>query len=405
MAESVAAGAIPRAASAATPARAAGPAAYRMAMRFNGSGSEYFRIWIVNLLLILVTLGLYYPFAKVRRLRYFYGNTTLGGEEFDFHGNPWKMLRGFVLMAALLGAYALASNVSPWAALVALVLLAGIWPALLRASLQFRLAHTSWRGLRFHMEGTLGDAYRALWPMLVVGVTYLGAVGFVAPEQAAPQARTSAVAGAVAAVGALLFALLWPWFWYRLKRYQHDHYALGPERTALRATGGAFYRLFIKASGLALLFALPAFALFLWIGVSLAGSAQRGGGAALGSIVAAPLVIALCYLGVVIVVGSYLTARLQNLGWSNTRSQTLRFTSRVRAGALAALTAKNWLLIALTLGLYLPFARVARARLLIDAMHVTSRHPPHVLTAALRGMGGDAAGDASADLLGFDVGM
>ncbi|HEX6720272.1 MAG TPA: DUF898 family protein, partial [Burkholderiaceae bacterium] len=102
------------------------PAGYRMAMRFTGSGSEYFRIWIVNLLLILVTVGLYYPFAKVRRLRYFYGNTKLGGEEFDFHGNPWKMLRGFLLMAALLGAYGLATNVSPRAALVALLLLAGI---------------------------------------------------------------------------------------------------------------------------------------------------------------------------------------------------------------------------------------------------------------------------------------
>src|SRR5437870_11095625 len=90
-----------------TEAPAAPPGSYRLAMRFTGSGSEYFRIWIVNLLLILVTLGLYFPFAKVRRLRYFYGNTQLGGEEFDFHGNPWKMLRGFLLMAAFGGAYAL----------------------------------------------------------------------------------------------------------------------------------------------------------------------------------------------------------------------------------------------------------------------------------------------------------
>ena len=41
---------------------------------FTASGSEYFRIWIVNLLLIIVTLGLYLPFAKARRLRYFYAN-------------------------------------------------------------------------------------------------------------------------------------------------------------------------------------------------------------------------------------------------------------------------------------------------------------------------------------------
>ena len=44
----------------------------KLRLEFTGSGSEYFRIWIVNLLLTLVTLGLYYPWAKVRRLRYFY---------------------------------------------------------------------------------------------------------------------------------------------------------------------------------------------------------------------------------------------------------------------------------------------------------------------------------------------
>jgi uncharacterized membrane protein YjgN (DUF898 family) len=395
--------ALPAASAAAAPA-APPPAGYRMVMRFSGSGSEYFRIWIVNLLLTLVTLGLYYPFAKVRRLRYFYGNTKLGGEEFDFHGNPWKMLRGFVLMAALLGAYGLATNVSPWAALVALLLLAGIWPALFRASLQFRLANTSWRGLRFHLEGSLGDAYRALWPMLVVLVIYLGALGFIAPRDAAAQADPSVLAGALTGIGALLAMLLMPWFWFAIKRYQHGHYALGPERTELRSGAAPFYSLFLKAGGLSLLFALPVIALFFWISFSLAGAAQRGTVSPM-SFLFVPVLLALAYLGMLIVVGSYTTARMQNLVWSNTRSRSLRFGSRVRVGALFALTAKNWLLIALTLGLYLPFARVARARLLIESVEVTSRHAPHVLTAALRGMGGDAAGDASADLLGFDVGL
>ena len=379
------------------------PAGYRMAMRFTGSGSEYFRIWIVNLLLILVTVGLYYPFAKVRRLRYFYGNTKLGGEEFDFHGNPWKMLRGFLLMVALLGAYGLATNVSPWAALVALLLFAGIWPALFRASLQFRLANTSWRGLRFHLEGSLGDAYRALWPMLVVMVMYLGGLAFVAPQEAGPQARPNAVAGALTGIGGLLAVLLTPWFWFVIKRFQHDHYALGPERTTLRSGAAPFYSLFLKAGGLSLLFLLPAIAIFVWVSASLAG-AQRGN-VPTASFLLVPLLLAVASLGMLIVVGSFTAARLQNLVWSNTRSTSLRFSSRVRVGALVALTAKNWLLIALTLGIYLPFARVARARLLIEAVEVTSRHPPHVLTAALRGMGGDAAGDASADLLGFDVGL
>jgi len=49
----------------------------RISFRFHGSGSEYFRIWLVNSILSLLTLGVYSAWAKVRRKRYFYGNTRL----------------------------------------------------------------------------------------------------------------------------------------------------------------------------------------------------------------------------------------------------------------------------------------------------------------------------------------
>ena len=89
------------------------PSRHTLPITFTGSGSEYFRIWIVNLLLTLVTLGLYYPWAKVRKLRYFYGNTLVGGHPLDFHGQPKRMLRGFLLVGVLVAIYSLAGKVSP----------------------------------------------------------------------------------------------------------------------------------------------------------------------------------------------------------------------------------------------------------------------------------------------------
>ncbi len=53
------------------------PSSDARSLRF--TGSEYFKIWIVNLALTLVTIGIYSPWAKVRRLRYFYGNTLVDG--------------------------------------------------------------------------------------------------------------------------------------------------------------------------------------------------------------------------------------------------------------------------------------------------------------------------------------
>jgi uncharacterized membrane protein YjgN (DUF898 family) len=112
----------------ATPVAAA-PAPRTLSLQFTGSGSEYFRIWAVNLLLILVTLGLYLPFAKARRIRYFYANTLVDGQALSFHGDPWKMFRGFLLMVVLMGVYAGAGQVSVMAGGVAFVVLCAVWPA------------------------------------------------------------------------------------------------------------------------------------------------------------------------------------------------------------------------------------------------------------------------------------
>lgn len=67
---------------------------------FTGSGSEYFRIWIVNLLLTLVTLGIYSAWAKVRRTRYFYDSTRVAGSSFEYHGNPVAILKGRLVAVA-----------------------------------------------------------------------------------------------------------------------------------------------------------------------------------------------------------------------------------------------------------------------------------------------------------------
>src|SRR6187455_1771467 len=63
-------------------------------MAFTGAGSEYFRIWIVNLALTIATLGIYSAWAKVRRLQFFYRHTRLAGAGFDYHGDPIAILKG-----------------------------------------------------------------------------------------------------------------------------------------------------------------------------------------------------------------------------------------------------------------------------------------------------------------------
>ena len=378
----------------------AAPREHLMRVRFTGSGSEYFRIWIVNLLLTLVTLGFYYPWAKVRRLRYFHGNTLVGGQPLDFHGDPKKMLRGYLLVGLMVLLYSVAGNFSPTAGLVALIIVASVWPALLKSSMQFRLANTSWRGLRFRFKGSVRGAYAALLPLFVPGLLIFFAAQFVPDQNEPPDWYGLFTLG----VG-LVTLLLMPWLWFNLKRYQHAHYALGQWQTELRTTRGAFYVVFLKTLGVALLLMVVAGALAaLLFGVGQWQSLAGGGGLGL-AIVIALVAFFIGMLLVQFVPRPYFTSRMQNLLWSRTGNRAMRFRSALRFRPLLGLTLKNWLLMVLTLGLYWPFAAVATARMRLEAVTVSTRDDPAALFDAARAAEGEAAGDAAGDLLGFDIGL
>ena len=128
---------------------------------FTGSGSEYFRIWVVNTLLTLSTLGIYSAWAKVRRTRYLWQNTRLDGFAFDYHARPIAILRGRILALSLFGFYTYAFEFSRVAGIVALLLICALGPWLFMRSQQFKLANTSWRGLRFGFETHTLEAFRS----------------------------------------------------------------------------------------------------------------------------------------------------------------------------------------------------------------------------------------------------
>ncbi len=375
------------------------PAPRRLDIRFVGSGSEYFRIWIVNLLLTLLTLGLYYPFAKVRRLRYFQGATEVGGHPLAFHGDPWKMLRGYLIVGLLLLVYTAAGYFSAHAGAVAALLIALLWPTLWHMALRFRLANSSWRGLRFAFTGSRRGAYRAMLPIGLVGAG-TAALGLLAPE------GEDSLWVAVLGLLWLLAMLAVPGLLWAIKRYQHNHYRLAAEHSRFEVRLTSAYGLVLRSVGTLLLFAVlvPLLVIGIALLLSLPGPGDwlpgRGGRSLLGL---APALVAFLLLQVVL--GSYLQARTQNLIWNGTRSQHLRFESRLRFRSLLWLNARNWLLMVLTLGLYFPFARVATARLRLQAVAVLSQVDPDTLFDAATTAGADASGDAAADLFGIDLGL
>lgn len=127
---------------------------------FTGTAGEYFGIWIVNLLLTIVTVGIYSAWAKVRRLRYFYGNTWLDGHNFEYHAKPLQILIGRIIVFVVLIAANLLSQVAPLVVLGLLVPYFLALPWLINKALSFNARMTSYRNVRFGFEGSYWGALK-----------------------------------------------------------------------------------------------------------------------------------------------------------------------------------------------------------------------------------------------------
>ena len=162
--------------------RSASTMAEERAIRFTGEGGEYFKIWAVNLALTIVTLGIFSAWAKVRRLRYFYANTSLTGSTFDFHGAPAAILRGRIIALVILIGYTQAPKISLTLYGVVAVFILTIFPWLYWRSLRFRMGNTSFRGARFNFTGDLGTAYQILLPPAALFLSVNIIVAIVTPS-------------------------------------------------------------------------------------------------------------------------------------------------------------------------------------------------------------------------------
>jgi len=129
-------------------------------LEFRGKGKEYFRIWIVNFFLTILTLGFYTPWARVRTRRYFYRNTRLAGHGFDYTADPRKLLLGYLIVAVFLLAYFFGEWISVFLSLGSLFLFLALAPWIRWKSARFRAANSSYRHVRLRFSGTHGEAYR-----------------------------------------------------------------------------------------------------------------------------------------------------------------------------------------------------------------------------------------------------
>lgn len=337
------------------------------AVEFRGQGHEYLRIWLVNVALTVLTLGVYSAWAKVRREKYFHRNFMVDGASFDYHGNPRAILLGRMVLVVLIGLASFAEHLGKTAHIVASLVSIFVFPWLLVRSLQFRARNTSYRGLRFSFSGTYRQAL-ALY-LLHGGLTLL------------------------------TLGLYFPAFLRRQKAFAVDHLAFGDARCRFAAGTAAFYR--GLALPMALWIALGVGAIALFIAVA-AGIGK--GGASLMAMLFGPLILAALALVVNLVVVPYAHVVGTNLLWNGAQLGNARFRSTQRVRAYLGLTLSNWLLTLLTLGFFWPLAQIRKAR--FRARNLVVVNPGALDGITGRGQASpNALGDAATDAFDLDIAL
>jgi uncharacterized membrane protein YjgN (DUF898 family) len=203
----------------------------------------------------------------------------------------------------------------------------------------------------------------------------------------------------------LLFVPLLLWM---LKKYQHDNLALGQIQTRFSASAGSYYAIALKTVVVAICtFLVVGLVVGVVTGIGFSGFQQRNidGRFSTAMIFGLMIGLVMAYFAALLVIQPYATSRLQNLVWNHTAHPDVRFESRLRFWKFLRLSLKNMVLTLLTLGLYLPFAKVATARLRLEAVSVHTASDPDAWVSALQARADDAAGDAAADFFGVDIGL
>jgi len=276
----------------------------KVPFEFSGSGSEYFKIWLVNIILSVITIGIYSAWAKVRRKQYFYGSTQLSGSSFEYLADPVKILKGRLIVVGFFILYSALSHLLPLVSGIMSLVFILILPWLIVRSLVFNARNSALRNVQFGFKGSIKEAVKVyiLWPL-----------------------------AATLTLGALS-----PYAYFRQKKFVVENSFYGKTAFVFSATAREYYRVFFGAL-------IPIIAGIILIVVA-------------GFFL--PPVSALVFLVLYLYLMAYFSVKTTNLLFNASSLSHHRFEAGLKIREYMMLVLINSLGVAVTLGLCFPCAKV-----------------------------------------------
>jgi uncharacterized membrane protein YjgN (DUF898 family) len=294
---------------------------------FDGTAVEYFRIWVVNLALSILSLGIFSAWAKVRTERYFYGNTRLAGVPFEYLAKPLPILKGRIIAVILFGGYVLAGQFSIGLQLGLALLIALLTPWLIVRGAAFRARYSSWRGLNFRFVPDYGEAYIRF---LVLGIPLI-----------------------------LTLGLLYPWVKGKQKEFIVENHRYGGTWFRFLLRPSQFYPPYLIAWGVCTAWMFLVSLLMVGMVVALVASNDGDSGAPPAWVIFG--MVFFMYSGYFVVL-AFLAAAISNLIYNHVEIDGRRFRSTLKGGRLLWIYFGNTLAILASAGLLIPWAKVRLAR-------------------------------------------
>jgi uncharacterized membrane protein YjgN (DUF898 family) len=307
----------------------------RPILHYDGRISELYRIFLINLLLNIVTVGIWRFWAVTRTRRYVWSRTSLCGSRFEYDGTGGQLFVGFLLaMLIILGlgiVAGLLTVVLHGSLIPVLVLEFGIIVLALGAPFsaqRYRLSHSVWRGIRGGMSGSmLAYGLRSLLYFFLMVVS---------------------------------FYQLTPWATLRLTERRINASSFGDQRFASHSKAGPLYLRFLLTfvAGVALVVVIGGIDWVLAHGVFVAAF-QHPPHQPMDPHISNRLVLVMLptylvfALGMAMISASYVAAFDRQLV-GHTTLAGLRFGSQVTAGTVLRLIVGNALILIVTLGLGMP---------------------------------------------------
>ncbi len=300
-------------------------------LQFIGTGGEYSRIGIVNLLLSVITLGIYSAWAKVRRESYFCAHTLFAGSPFRYHGQPKAILKGRILAVLIVIGFNVVGQFAPLYSLLFLPVFLVAIPWAVRTSLRFKAANTSWRGIHFTFTGSLKESFVVIYGWGILNILTLG--------------------------------LTLPASIRRWHKYIFNNLSLGGTKFNADPDLRGYYEPFV----------IPAVLVLGSVAVIIM-TALNGAAAPTERFAALKLIIggliAAIYLILPLLFFAYVNVRIRNHLFDNILLGHHGLASDMRARGMLWLLLKHGPPTLLSLGLYLPVLRVALARYRVEHLQV-----------------------------------